>query len=67
MTMKKNYMVQNSGINIDEAFIDQAARLRGINEKTALVRIRFKALIFLESTKQHSTLKRESAKLGIAH
>ena len=39
-------------LNIEDSLVDQAARLTGITEKTALVRLGLEALIAAESAKQ---------------
>lgn len=43
-------------LNIEDSLIDQAARLTGITEKTALVRLGLKALIAAESAKRLARL-----------
>lgn len=43
-------------MNIDEGLIRQAARLTGVEEKTALVRRGLKALIALESSRRLAAL-----------
>jgi Arc/MetJ family transcription regulator len=43
-------------LNIEDSLIDQAARLTGITEKTALVRLGLEALIADESAKRLARL-----------
>ncbi len=43
-------------LNIEDSLIDQAARLTGITEKTALVRLGLEALIAAESAKRLARL-----------
>ncbi len=43
-------------LNIDDGLLDEARRLSGINEKTALVRVALEALIARESAKRLGAL-----------
>ncbi len=43
-------------LNIENALVERAAKLTGINEKTALVRKGLEALITLESSKRLAAL-----------
>ena len=43
-------------LNIEDRLVDQAARLTGITEKTALVRLGLEALIAAESAKRLAKL-----------
>ncbi len=43
-------------LNIEETLVEKAARLTGIKEKTALVRLGLEALIALESSKRLAKL-----------
>ncbi len=43
-------------LNIESALVERAAKLTGINEKTALVRKGLEALISLESSKRLAAL-----------
>ena len=43
-------------LNIENALVERAAKLTGINEKTALVRKGLEALISLESSKRLAAL-----------
>ncbi|MEW6519689.1 MAG: type II toxin-antitoxin system VapB family antitoxin [Thermodesulfobacteriota bacterium] len=43
-------------LNIEDALVEKAAKLTGINEKTALVRKGLEALISLESSKRLAAL-----------
>lgn len=43
-------------LNIDEALVNKAAKLTGVNEKTALVRLGLQALIAQESAKRLAEL-----------
>jgi Arc/MetJ family transcription regulator len=43
-------------INIDDALLEEAARLTGVTEKTALVHLGLKALISLESSRRLAAL-----------
>ena len=45
-----------STLNIDDILLEQASRLTGVNEKTALVRLGLEALIARESSKRLSKL-----------
>lgn len=43
-------------LNIDEAILEEAARLTGVTEKTALVRLGLQALVAAESSKRLARL-----------
>jgi Arc/MetJ family transcription regulator len=43
-------------LNIDDALLEKAARLTGVEEKTALVRLGLEALIALESSRRLAAL-----------
>jgi Arc/MetJ family transcription regulator len=50
-------------LNIEEALLDKAARLTGIEEKTSLVRLGLEALIARESAKRLAKLGGTEKKL----
>ena len=49
-------MHMRTTLNIDDEILEQAARLTGISEKTALVRLGLEALIARESSKRLARL-----------
>jgi Arc/MetJ family transcription regulator len=49
-------MYMRTTLNIDEAMLKRAAKLTGISEKTALVRLGLEALIARESSKRLAKL-----------
>jgi Arc/MetJ family transcription regulator len=49
-------MYMRTTLNIDEAMLKRAAKLTGITEKTALVRLGLEALIARESSKRLAKL-----------
>jgi Arc/MetJ family transcription regulator len=50
-------------LNIDDSLLDEAARLTGVKEKTALVRRGLEALIALESARRLASLGSSEKKL----
>lgn len=54
-------------LNIDDLLIERAARLTGVSEKTALVRLGLQALIAHESAKRLAALGGTQKKLGRIH
>ncbi len=49
-------MHMRTTLNIDDEILEEASRLTGIKEKTALVRLGLEALIALESSKRLARL-----------
>jgi Arc/MetJ family transcription regulator len=58
-------MHMRTTINIDDALIEEAARLTGVAEKTALVHLGLKALIALESARRLAALGGTEKKLKV--
>ena len=56
-------MHMRTTINIDDALLEEAARLTGVAEKTALVHLGLKALISLESARRLAALGGTEKKL----
>lgn len=56
-------MHMRTTINIDDALLEEAARLTGVEEKTALVRLGLEALIALESARRLAALGGTEKKL----
>lgn len=56
-------MHMRTTINIDDDLVAEAARLTGIDEKTALVRLGLQALIALESARRLAALGGTEKKL----
>jgi Arc/MetJ family transcription regulator len=50
------YIHMRTTINIDDRLLEEASKLTGIQEKTALVRLGLEALIALESSKRLARL-----------
>ena len=57
-------MYMRTTLNIDEAMLKRAAKLTGITEKTALVRLGLEALIARESSKRLAKLGGTEKSLG---
>jgi len=53
-------------LNIEDALLEQASRLTGVNEKTSLVRLGLEALIALESAKRLAKLGGTEKSLRVA-
>ena len=49
-------MHMRTTLNIDDAILERAARLTGVTEKTALVRLGLQALVAAESSKRLARL-----------
>jgi Arc/MetJ family transcription regulator len=63
--MHKTYILMHmkTTLNIDDELLDRAARLTGVEEKTALVRRGLEALIALESARRLAALGGSEKKL----
>ncbi len=63
--MHKTYILMHmrTTLNIEDELLDRAARLTGIDEKTALVRLGLEALIALESARRLAALGGSEKKL----
>jgi len=53
-------------LNIEDALLERASRLTGVNEKTSLVRLGLEALIALESAKRLAKLGGTEKSLRVA-
>lgn len=58
------FMHMRTTINIDDHLLEEAARLTGVAEKTALVHLGLKALISLESARRLAALGGTEKNLG---
>lgn len=57
--------IMRTTLNIEESLIDKAAKLTGIKEKTALVRLGLETLIAIESSKRLAKLGGTEKKLDM--
>ena len=59
-------MHMRTTLNVDEKLLKRAARLTGVKEKTALIRLGLEALIALESARRLAALGGTEKKLKLA-